>query len=277
MPLGKPSISDPRDFSLRAFQSTTSNTRQRIEALEAAIVALQNAPGSAATLAALQAQINSFVRSNGTVTSVGATVPSFLSVSGTPITTSGTLAFSLANQTSGYVFAGPVSGGDAAPTFRPLEWYYDLPLFSTVSFTSGLDGSEIVMVERYGNFYWTTTQDIADLAGASAPSEVVYVDVAGDRTLQASDFTQNRRCLSTSGGTGTQNIIVPADSTLPLDDGSFVLIYVDGAAGVQVTAVSGVSLRVRSGLTAVLGGRYAAATLFKRRANEWFLVGDLAA
>jgi hypothetical protein len=34
---------------------------------------------------------------SGTVTSVDATVPSFLSVSGNPITTSGTLAFSLAS------------------------------------------------------------------------------------------------------------------------------------------------------------------------------------
>lgn len=38
--------------------------------------------------------------SGGTVTSVGATVPSFLSVSGSPITTSGTLAISLASTPS---------------------------------------------------------------------------------------------------------------------------------------------------------------------------------
>jgi len=58
--------------------------------------------------------------SGGTVTSVALTAPSFLSVAGSPITGSGTLALSLANQTSNTIFAGPTSGGAAAPTFRAL-------------------------------------------------------------------------------------------------------------------------------------------------------------
>ncbi len=57
---------------------------------------------------------------SGTVTSVAATVPSILSVAGSPITTSGTLALSLATQTANQVFAGPTSGGAATPTFRAL-------------------------------------------------------------------------------------------------------------------------------------------------------------
>ena len=44
--------------------------------------------------------INSTASGSGSVTSVAATVPSFLSVSGSPITTSGTLAFSLASTPS---------------------------------------------------------------------------------------------------------------------------------------------------------------------------------
>jgi hypothetical protein len=57
---------------------------------------------------------------SGTVTSVAATVPSILAVTGSPITTSGTLAISLATQTANQVFAGPTSGGAATPTFRAL-------------------------------------------------------------------------------------------------------------------------------------------------------------
>lgn len=57
---------------------------------------------------------------SGTVTSVGMTVPSFLSVSGSPITTNGTLAVSLATQAANLVFAGPSTGAAAAPTFRAL-------------------------------------------------------------------------------------------------------------------------------------------------------------
>lgn len=57
---------------------------------------------------------------SGTVTSVDMTVPSDLSVSGNPITTSGTLAITRNNQSANKVFAGPTSGGAATPTFRSL-------------------------------------------------------------------------------------------------------------------------------------------------------------
>lgn len=56
----------------------------------------------------------------GTVTSVAMTVPSFLNVVGSPITTSGTFAVTLNDEVANTVFAGPASGADAAPTFRAL-------------------------------------------------------------------------------------------------------------------------------------------------------------
>jgi len=56
----------------------------------------------------------------GSVTSVALTAPSIFSVTGSPVTTSGTLDFALANQSANAVFAGPSTGADAAPTFRAL-------------------------------------------------------------------------------------------------------------------------------------------------------------
>ena len=56
----------------------------------------------------------------GSVTSVALAAPSFLSVSGSPVTTSGTLTLALATQAANTIFAGPASGGAAAPTFRSL-------------------------------------------------------------------------------------------------------------------------------------------------------------
>ena len=59
----------------------------------------------------------------GSVTSVAMTMPGVLfvtSVTGSPITTSGTLAPSLATQSANKVLAGPTSGGAATPTFRSL-------------------------------------------------------------------------------------------------------------------------------------------------------------
>lgn len=55
----------------------------------------------------------------GTVTSVAMTVPGFLSVAGTPITTSGTLALSLVSQSANTAMIAP-NGSAGVPTFRLL-------------------------------------------------------------------------------------------------------------------------------------------------------------
>lgn len=57
---------------------------------------------------------------SGTVTSVGLSLPNIFSVTGSPVTTSGTLTASLANQDANTVFAGPGTGAAASPTFRAL-------------------------------------------------------------------------------------------------------------------------------------------------------------
>lgn len=73
----------------------------------------------------------------GTVTSVDLTAPSFLTVSGNPVTSTGTLALDLATQTANTVFAGPGSGADTAPTFRALV-AADVP---AIDLTSGVTGT----------------------------------------------------------------------------------------------------------------------------------------
>jgi hypothetical protein len=57
---------------------------------------------------------------SGTVTSVGMTVPSIFNVSGSPVTTSGTLGLTLATQTSNTFLSGPSGGAASAPTFRAI-------------------------------------------------------------------------------------------------------------------------------------------------------------
>lgn len=57
---------------------------------------------------------------SGTVTSVGLTLPNIFSLTGSPITTSGTLAATLVTQAPNLVFAGPSSGASAGPSFRAL-------------------------------------------------------------------------------------------------------------------------------------------------------------
>lgn len=80
---------------------------------------------------------------SGTVTSVGLSAPaSILTVSGSPVTTSGTLTLSLAIQGANTVWAGPASGGPAAPTFRALQ-PEDLPTEIANSF-AGYDSSGVL-------------------------------------------------------------------------------------------------------------------------------------
>lgn len=57
--------------------------------------------------------------SNTGVTSVALSLPSFITVSGSPVTTTGTLTGTLASQTANLVFAAP-NGSSGAPTFRAL-------------------------------------------------------------------------------------------------------------------------------------------------------------
>lgn len=55
----------------------------------------------------------------GTVTNVGLTMPGLFSVSGSPVTTSGTLAVSLVSQAANRIFASP-DGSSGTPTFRQV-------------------------------------------------------------------------------------------------------------------------------------------------------------
>lgn len=77
--------------------------------------------------------------SGGTVTSVGLSLPSIITVSGSPVTTSGTLTGTLATQTANTVFSGPTTGVAATPTFRALV-SADVPNLDAGKITTGTLG-----------------------------------------------------------------------------------------------------------------------------------------
>ncbi len=72
------------------------------------------------------------IPSLGYVTSVGLALPSIMSVSGSPVTSSGTLTGTLTTQSINAIFAGPSSGAAAIPTFRALTTA-DIPSLSYVT------------------------------------------------------------------------------------------------------------------------------------------------
>ena len=100
----------------------------------------------------------------GTVTSVGLSLPvSVFSISGSPVTTSGTLTGSFTTQTANTVFAGPVSGGAATPTFRSLVTA-DLPVAVLLSYSEAADTTTI---SAFSNAAYTvvTSMTLTPVAG----------------------------------------------------------------------------------------------------------------
>lgn len=80
-----------------------------------------------AYLLALQATVNGLSGGGGGgVTSVGLSLPNIFTVSGSPITSSGTLAAAFVSANANLVLAGPASGPSATPTIRALV-VADLP------------------------------------------------------------------------------------------------------------------------------------------------------
>ena len=77
-----------------------------------------------------------YTTNTGTVTSVGLSLPAQFNVTNSPVTGAGTLTGAWVNQNANIVFAGPASGGAAAPTFRSLV-SDDIPSLDMAKITTG--------------------------------------------------------------------------------------------------------------------------------------------
>lgn len=72
----------------------------------------------------------------GSVTSVGLALPNIFSVSGSPVTTTGTLTGSFTTQSANTFFAGPTTGSANTPSFRALV-AADIPSLDAAKIGSG--------------------------------------------------------------------------------------------------------------------------------------------
>lgn len=86
---------------------------------------------------------------SGTVTSVALTMPAEFSVSGSPVTTAGTLAVSKASQSANLFFASP-DGSAGAPVFRAMA-AADVPNLPASRITSGTFSSDRVVTGTITN------------------------------------------------------------------------------------------------------------------------------
>lgn len=205
-PYGLGLIQKPNAVSARAYLGVTAFTN-----------------GSGITFTVLPSglvQISNSGAGSGTVTSVGLSLPAIFSVSGSPVTTSGTLSASLANQSANRVFAGPTSGGAATPAFRALVAddipsitlakisdagaiaYSNASAYVTSPTNSGSDGQ---VVSKTGN----QTKWITASGGATSIPGIAQrpVYAAQDGTLSAPTWPDTTRYefdeeFDAFGGTG---------------------------------------------------------------------------
>lgn len=115
---------------------------------------------------------------SGTVTSVALTAPSIFTVSGSPVTTSGTLDFALNTQTTNKVFAAP-NGSTGVPTFRTLA-IADLP--SGYNYYTWSTSSSTSFSASAAHAYNTTAGSQATVTLPGSPSDNDRVLIKGNNT-----------------------------------------------------------------------------------------------
>ena len=212
----------------------------------------------------------------GTVTSVALSLPSIFTVSGSPVTSSGTLTGTLATQVKNSIFAGPSTGVDATPTFRSLV-DDDIPNVLTVSKISNLTSNGFVKTSAGDgtlsvdtNTYLTANQTITlsgDVTGsgstlittAIAAGVIVDADINASAAISISKLAASAITIagtSTSlGGSISRDTITGLSTTgvvkrtgaNTLTAASIVNADIDAAAAIAVSklaasTISGITL-----------------------------------
>jgi len=151
----------------------------------------------------------------GTVTSVGLSLPAIFTVSGSPVTTTGTLTAVLASQTANYFFAAP-DGLAGTPTFRAIV-AADVPTLNQNTTGTAANVTGIVAVANGGSGQATAQLAMNTFAGAVTSGSYLRgngTNVVMD-TIQVADVpTLNQNTTGTAsnvtgivavanGGTGT--------------------------------------------------------------------------
>ena|SRR5688572_9837721 len=162
---------------------------------------------------------------SGTVTSVALTVPSIFSVSGSPITTSGTLAVTLATQTANTGFFGPTSGSAASPTFRVIV-------------TEDISGA-------------LTANRTVTTASATIQADnlnIVYLDAASPENFTIDQLTDDSQVILVNKGAADWTLV---DGTGVTSSGSTVVEAGEMAVILYDTPTAPIVFGGSSGLTTV--------------------------
>ena len=173
----------------------------------------------------------------GTVTSVGLSLPNIFSVTGSPVTSSGTLTGTLASQTANTVFAAP-DGTAGTPTFRSLV-AADVPTLNQNTTGTAANVTGTVAIANGGTGETTRQAAMDALAGAVTSGQYLRgngADVVMS-AIQAADVpTLNQNTTGTSanvtgtvaianGGTGQTTASAAFDALSPLTTKGDLVVY----------------------------------------------------
>jgi len=161
------------------------------------------------------------VSANGTVTSVGVSAPSWLTVGSSPVTTSGTIALTATAQTANTVLAGPTTGASAASAFRALV-AADIPSLSSV--------------------YQPLDAGLTSIGGVSTTNKLYYLSAADTWSAvtvgTGLDFTAGTLTAAAGGGltVGTSTITSGTATRILYDNAGVLGEYaISGTGSVAMT------------------------------------------
>lgn len=168
--------------------------------------------------AAFYSPFASFTLGDGTVVSVGLTMPaSVFDVDGSPITDAGTFEVTFIAQNANKVFAGPVSGADAVPTFRALV-AGDIPNLSALNGLLNLTqiaqgGATTGQVLTWNGTNWTAATPSVGIGGSIAAGQIAYGSgvntIAGENNLWW-DAANDRLGVGTNSPGGRFHLLQPS-------------------------------------------------------------------
>lgn len=160
---------------------------------------------------------------SGTVTSVGLALPAIFSVSGSPVTNSGTLTGTLATQSANAIWAGPASGAAANPTFRALVGA-DLPAPTASTFGG-------VQAKSAETSNWLRTLGTDGVLTASQPD---FSNISGTAAISQGGTG------ATTASSARTNLGLGTAATLDVGTSANKVVQLDGSA--RLPAVDGSQL-----------------------------------
>lgn len=202
---------------------------------------------------------------------ISLTVPSILTVAGSPIYNVGTLSIGLANENANLVFAGPATGAATVPTFRVLT-------LASADFVNQGTATQVLHGNAAGNPSWSAINLTSDVSGTlpvvrGGTGQTTYTNgelLIGNTTtggLTLSTLTAGSNItianspgaitISASGGSGSSTsgtpLIQGAVGTISTSAFAFKGITFEPNSTIQISAIWLLNTVL------VLGGTYAGA------------------